>query len=176
MSCKCDSNLWIEYFCWKLKCGRGYSINCWQLKDVGTPAPPSLTSVVRSMVLETERLVESRRLLEAHARLMDLEQWQDDILWQLHGAAGTAGSALSTEDQELVAKYFSGVGKLVDALGKDVLKTVSQFCQHPVMWSKAKIPFMETVSVVYSIQFNSIQFNSTYFICPLGALSVSILV
>lgn len=72
------------------------------------------------MVLETERLVESRRLLEAHARLMDLERWQDDILWQLHGAAGTAGSALSTEDQELVAKYFSGVGKLVDALGKNI--------------------------------------------------------
>lgn len=70
------------------------------------------------MVLETERLVESRRLLEAHARLMDLEHWQDDILWQLHGAAGTAGSALSSEDQELVTKYFSGVGKLVDALGK----------------------------------------------------------
>lgn len=70
------------------------------------------------MVLETERLVESRRLLEAHARLMDLEQWQDDILWQLHGTAGTAGSALSAEDQELVTKYFSGVGKLVDALGE----------------------------------------------------------
>lgn len=71
------------------------------------------------MVLETERLVESRRLLEAHARLMDLERWQDDILWQLHGANGMAGSALSKEDQELVAKYFSGVGQLVDALGKD---------------------------------------------------------
>ena len=71
------------------------------------------------MVLETERLVESRRLLEAHARLMDLERWQDDILWQLHGAAGTAG-ALSTEDQGLVARYFSGVGQLVDALGKEL--------------------------------------------------------
>lgn len=67
------------------------------------------------MVLETERLVESRRLLEAHARLMKLEGWQDDILWQLHGAAGT----LSAEDQCLVAKYFSGVGQLVDALGMD---------------------------------------------------------
>ncbi|XP_075898855.1 exocyst complex component 3-like protein isoform X5 [Nelusetta ayraudi] len=77
---------------------------------------PRLYSV-RSMVLETERLVESRRLLEAHARLMDLEQWQDDILWQLHGTAGTARSPLSAEDQELVTKYFSGVGKLVDALG-----------------------------------------------------------
>lgn len=72
------------------------------------------------MVLETERLVESRRLLEAHARLMELERWQDDILWQLNGAAGTSGSALSTEDQDLVAKYFSGVGQLVDALGKDI--------------------------------------------------------
>lgn len=70
------------------------------------------------MVLETERLVESRRLLEAHARLMDLEQWQDDILWQLHGTAGTARSPLSAEDQQLVTKYFSGVGKLVDALGE----------------------------------------------------------
>lgn len=67
------------------------------------------------MVLETERLVESRRLLEAHARLMDLERWQDDILWQFHG---TAGSPLSADDQELVTKYFSGVGKLVDALGE----------------------------------------------------------
>lgn len=67
------------------------------------------------MVLETERLVESRRLLEAHARLMDLERWQDDILWQFQG---TAGSPLGAEDQELVTKYFSGVGKLVDALGE----------------------------------------------------------
>lgn len=75
------------------------------------------------MVLETERLVESRRLLEAHARLMDLECWQDDLLWQLHRAAGMAGSALSTEDQELVTKYFSGVKQLVDALGKDMLGT-----------------------------------------------------
>lgn len=72
------------------------------------------------MVLETERLVESRRLLEAHTRLMDLERWQDDILWQLHGAAGTTGSALSLEDQELVARYFSGVGQLVDALGEEI--------------------------------------------------------
>lgn len=72
------------------------------------------------MVSETERLVESRRLLEAHTRLMDLERWQDDILWQIHGAAGATGSALSMEDKELVARYFSGVGQLVDALGKEI--------------------------------------------------------
>lgn len=86
---------------------------------------PFLAFAVRSMVLETERLVESRRLLEAHAHLMDLERWQDDILWQLHRAAGTAGSALSTEDQELVAKYFSGVGQLVDALGREIFTAYS---------------------------------------------------
>ena len=74
------------------------------------------------MVMETERLVESRRLLEAHARLMDLERWQDDILWQLYGAAGPAGSALSPEEQELVGRYFSGVGQLVEALGTRAYK------------------------------------------------------
>uniref|UniRef100_A0A3Q3LZJ7 Exocyst complex component 3-like 1 n=1 Tax=Mastacembelus armatus TaxID=205130 RepID=A0A3Q3LZJ7_9TELE len=105
---------------------------------------PRLYSV-RSMVLETERLVESRRLLEAHARLMDLERWQDDILWQLHGAAGTSGSALSTEDQELVAKYFSGVGQLVDALGKELWAVVSSALavarQNPT-------PFVSAVRIV----------------------------
>lgn len=72
------------------------------------------------MVLETERLVESRRLLEAHARLMDLERWQDEILWQFCGNAGMAKSAFNPKDQELVATYFSGVGKLVDDLGKSL--------------------------------------------------------
>lgn len=71
------------------------------------------------MVMETERLVESRRLLEAHAKLMDLEYLQDDILWQLNKATG---GALSTEDQEVVAKYFSGVRHLVDALGEELIK------------------------------------------------------
>ncbi|KAM8752211.1 exocyst complex component 3-like protein [Acanthopagrus schlegelii] len=105
---------------------------------------PRLYSV-RSMVLETERLVESRRLLEAHARLMDLEQWQDDILWQLHGAAGTAGSALSTEDQELVAKYFSGVGKLVDALGKELWAVVSSAL---ALARQNPTPFVSAVRIV----------------------------
>lgn len=63
--------------------------------------------------------MESRRLLEAHARLMDLERWQDDILWQLGGADGPTGSAVSADDQELAAKYFSGVQQLVDALGEE---------------------------------------------------------
>ncbi|KAM6937790.1 exocyst complex component 3-like protein [Xenentodon cancila] len=105
---------------------------------------PRLYSV-RSLVLETERLVESRRLLEAHARLMDLEHWQDDILWQLHGAGGTAGSALSTEDQELVAKYFSGVGQLVDALGKELWAVVSSAL---ALARQNPTPFVSAVRIV----------------------------
>ncbi|XP_075968646.1 exocyst complex component 3-like protein [Anarhichas minor] len=105
---------------------------------------PRLYSV-RSMVLETERLVESRRLLEAHARLMDLEHWQDDILWQLHGAAGTAGSSLSAEDQELVAKYFSGVGQLVDALGKELWAVVSSAL---ALARQNPTPFVSAVRIV----------------------------
>ncbi|XP_037306710.1 exocyst complex component 3-like protein [Pungitius pungitius] len=105
---------------------------------------PRLYSV-RGMVLETERLVESRRLLEAHARLMDLERWQDDILWQLHGAAGTAGSALSTEDQELVARYFSGVQQLVDALGKELWAVVSSAL---ALARQNPTPFVSAVRIV----------------------------
>ncbi|XP_068168842.1 exocyst complex component 3-like protein [Antennarius striatus] len=105
---------------------------------------PGLYSV-RTMVLETERLVESRRLLEAHARLMDLERWQDDILWQLHRAAGTAGSALTTEDQGLVAKYFSGVGKLVDALGKELWAVVSSAL---ALARQNPTPFVSAVRIV----------------------------
>lgn len=77
------------------------------------------------MVLETERLVESRRLLEAHVQLMDLEQWQDEILWQFCGNAGMTKSAFNPTDQELVAKYFSGVVKLVDDLGKSLRTLIS---------------------------------------------------
>ncbi|XP_034033042.1 exocyst complex component 3-like protein isoform X3 [Thalassophryne amazonica] len=102
---------------------------------------PRLYSV-RSMLLETERLVESRRLLEAHAQLMDLERWQDDILWQLRGAAG---SSLSIEDDDLVTKYFSGVGKLVEALGKELWMVVSSALsvarQNPT-------PFVSAVRIV----------------------------
>ncbi|XP_076025534.1 exocyst complex component 3-like protein isoform X2 [Genypterus blacodes] len=102
---------------------------------------PRLYSV-RSMVLETERLVESRRLLEAHARLMDLERWQDDILWQLHGAGG---SALSAEDEELVNKYFSGVGRLVEALGKEVWAVVSSAL---ALARQNPTPFVSAVRIV----------------------------
>lgn len=94
---------------------------------------------VRDMVLETERLVESRRLLEAHARLMQLESWQDDICWQLHE------QLQSPEDQELVKDYFSGVRQLVDTLGREIWAVVSSALtlalQNPT-------PFVSAVRIV----------------------------
>ncbi|KAM6946376.1 exocyst complex component 3-like protein [Aplochiton taeniatus] len=112
---------------------RELSINHCQLLAAVSNLPRLYS--VRSVVQEAERLVESRRLLEAHARLMELERWQDDVLWQLHAgpgasgtgarAAGSAGSPLSAEDQELVTNYFSGVGRMVEALGKELWAVVS---------------------------------------------------
>ncbi|KAK2918268.1 exocyst complex component 3-like protein isoform X2 [Channa argus] len=122
---------------------REVSVNHYQLLAAVSNLPRLYS--VRSMVLETERLVESRRLLEAHARLMELERWQDDILWQLHGAAGMSGSTLSTEDQDLVAKYFSGVGQLVDALGKELWAVVSSAL---ALARQNPIPFVSAVRIV----------------------------
>lgn len=104
---------------------------------------PQLYSV-RCLVLETERLVESRRLLEAHACLMELECWQDDILWQLHGNTG-AGGDLSAEDQDLVTKYFSGVRHLVDALGKEIWAVVSSAL---ALARQNPTPFVSAVRIV----------------------------
>lgn len=101
--------------------------------------------LVRSMVLETERLVESRRLLEAHARLMELERWQDEVLLQLQGPRGSSGTELNSEDEELVRNYFSGVGRLVDALAKELWAVVgsglSLAHQNPT-------PFVSAVRIV----------------------------
>lgn len=100
---------------------------------------------VRSMVLETERLVESRRLLEAHARLMELERWQDEVLRQLQGPRGSSGTGLTSENEELVRNYFSGVGHLVDALAKELWAVVGSgltLChQNPT-------PFVSAVRIV----------------------------
>ncbi|XP_029951228.1 LOW QUALITY PROTEIN: exocyst complex component 3-like protein [Salarias fasciatus] len=97
---------------------------------------------VPSMVMETERLVESRRLLEAHARLMDLERWQDDILWQLQGSPG---GRLSAEEQQLVEEYFSGVGQLVEALGKELWAVVSSAL---ALARQNPTPFVSAVRIV----------------------------
>lgn len=97
------------------------------------------------MVLETERLVESRRLLEAHARLMELERWQDEVLLQLQVPRETLGTELTSEDKELVRNYFSGVGRMVDALAKELWAVVgsglSLSRQNPT-------PFVSAVRIV----------------------------
>uniref|UniRef100_A0A673CB25 Exocyst complex component 3-like 1 n=1 Tax=Sphaeramia orbicularis TaxID=375764 RepID=A0A673CB25_9TELE len=122
---------------------RDVSVNHQQLLAAVSNLPRLYS--VRTMVLETERLVESRRLLEAHARLMELEHWQDDILWQLHGNAGTAGSSLSAEDKELVTKYFCGVGRLVEALGKEMWAVVSSAL---ALARQNPTPFVSAVRIV----------------------------
>ncbi|CAN9499498.1 unnamed protein product [Ophioblennius macclurei] len=97
---------------------------------------------VRGMVVETERLVESRRLLEAHARLMDLERWRDDILWQLQGSSE---GQLNAEEQQLVEEYFSGVGRLVEALGKELWAVVSSAL---ALARQNPTPFVSAVRIV----------------------------
>ncbi|XP_012677756.2 exocyst complex component 3-like protein [Clupea harengus] len=80
--------------------------------------------LVKSKVSETERLVESRRLLEAHARLMELERWQDEVLLQVCAPDGGSGQSLAPQDEQMVRDYFSGVGRLVEALGKELWTVV----------------------------------------------------
>ncbi|XP_072520040.1 exocyst complex component 3-like protein isoform X1 [Salminus brasiliensis] len=123
------------------------------LRDISTNHCQLLAAVsnlprlysVRNMVLETERLVESRRLLEAHARLMELERWQDEVLLQLHGFGGSSGTNLSPEDDKLVQDFFSGVGRLVEALAKEMWAVVgsglTQSLQNPT-------PFVSAVRIV----------------------------
>ncbi|RXM31215.1 Exocyst complex component 3-like protein, partial [Acipenser ruthenus] len=75
---------------------------------------PHLCSVPVA-VIETRRLIESRRLLEAHASLMELECWQDDIHRQLQRT-----SSPSSEGASLVFDYFAGVRQLGEALAKEL--------------------------------------------------------
>ncbi|KAJ8248834.1 hypothetical protein GJAV_G00228240 [Gymnothorax javanicus] len=100
---------------------------------------PHLYSVP-GVVLETEKLVESRRLLEAHARLMELEQWQDEVLWQVR-----QGAQLAPEDEALVRRYFSGVGRLVDALARELWSVVGSGL---VLAGQNPIPFVSAVRIV----------------------------
>ncbi|KAJ8343896.1 hypothetical protein SKAU_G00312250 [Synaphobranchus kaupii] len=102
---------------------------------------PRLYSVPGA-VLETERLVESRRLLEAHARLMELEQWQDEVLWQVRQGGG---AELASEDEALVQGYFSGVGRLVEALARELWSVVGSGL---VLAGQNPTPFVSAVRIV----------------------------
>ncbi|XP_028842473.1 exocyst complex component 3-like protein isoform X2 [Denticeps clupeoides] len=100
------------------------------------------------MVLETERLVESRRLLEAHARLMELERWQDEVLLQMYGdgaGGGGARPAPPPEDEQLVRSYFSGVGRLVEALAKELWAVVGSGL---TLARQNPTPFVSAVRIV----------------------------
>ncbi|XP_055504658.1 exocyst complex component 3-like protein isoform X1 [Leucoraja erinacea] len=75
---------------------------------------------VPEVVAETRQLIEERRLLEAHTKLMEMECWRDDILYQLHRAGKQ-----STEGEQVVLSYFSGVGQLNEDLVKELWDVVS---------------------------------------------------
>ncbi|XP_030059605.1 exocyst complex component 3-like protein [Microcaecilia unicolor] len=99
-----------------------------QLRDVVTEHV-QLTAVVHNLphvfsvpeiVSQTHGLIDSRQLLEAHAKLMELECWRDNILYQLHRGNGS----LSPEDADTVLSYFSGVQKLSDALARELWDVV----------------------------------------------------
>ncbi|XP_072925817.1 exocyst complex component 3-like protein isoform X1 [Hemitrygon akajei] len=75
---------------------------------------------VPEVVAETQQLIEERRLLEAHTKLMEMECWRDDILYQLHRAGKQ-----KTEGEQVVLSYFSGVGQLNEDLAKELWDVVS---------------------------------------------------
>ncbi|XP_062922733.1 exocyst complex component 3-like protein [Mobula hypostoma] len=75
---------------------------------------------VPEVVAETQQLIEERRLLEAHTKLMEMECWRDDILYQLHRAGKQ-----NTEGEQVVLSYFSGVGQLNEDLAKELWDVVS---------------------------------------------------
>ncbi|XP_015223423.2 exocyst complex component 3-like protein isoform X1 [Lepisosteus oculatus] len=77
---------------------------------------PRLCSVP-AVVAETRRLIKTRQLLEAHARLMEMESWQNSVLWQLQRVRG---GAPSPEEEALVLGYFAGVKQLGEALATEL--------------------------------------------------------
>ncbi|XP_067853761.1 exocyst complex component 3-like protein [Heptranchias perlo] len=75
---------------------------------------------VPEVVTETRQLVEDRRLLEAHTKLMEMECWRDDILYQLYRAGRQ-----NTEGEQIVLSYFSDVIQLNEDLAKELWDVVS---------------------------------------------------
>ncbi|XP_048461532.1 exocyst complex component 3-like protein [Rhincodon typus] len=75
---------------------------------------------VPEVVHETRQLIEERRLLEAHAKLMEMECWRDSILQQLHHAGRQ-----NTEGEQIVLSYFAVVGQLNEELAKELWDVVS---------------------------------------------------
>ncbi|GCC36987.1 hypothetical protein chiPu_0015487 [Chiloscyllium punctatum] len=74
---------------------------------------------VPEVVRETRQLIEERRLLDAHAKLMEMEGWRDNILQQLHRAGRQ-----DTEGERIVLSYFAVVGQLNEELIKELWDVV----------------------------------------------------
>ncbi|XP_041048207.1 exocyst complex component 3-like protein [Carcharodon carcharias] len=75
---------------------------------------------VPEAVTETRLLIEDRKLLEAHSKLMVMECWRDDILYQLYRAGRQ-----NTEGEQIVLSYFSVVDQLNEDLAKELWDVVS---------------------------------------------------
>uniref|UniRef100_A0A4W3J491 Exocyst complex component 3-like 1 n=1 Tax=Callorhinchus milii TaxID=7868 RepID=A0A4W3J491_CALMI len=75
---------------------------------------------VPEVVMETHQLIEQRRLLEAHTKLMELECWRDSILYQLNRAGQH-----NSEGEQVVLSYFSGVGQLNEELAKELWDVIT---------------------------------------------------
>ncbi|XP_067905842.1 exocyst complex component 3-like protein isoform X2 [Heterodontus francisci] len=75
---------------------------------------------VPEVVTEIRQLIEARKLLEAHTKLMEMECWRDNILYQLYRAGRQ-----DTEGEQIVLSYFSDVGQLNEDLAKELWDVVS---------------------------------------------------
>ncbi|KAG7473223.1 hypothetical protein MATL_G00093300 [Megalops atlanticus] len=92
---------------------------------------------VPSLVRDAERLIQSRRLLEGHARLRELQSWRDDLLAQLRP---------SPDGQSLAASYFGGVARVADGLSREVWAAVGAgFAAGP---AQDPAPFVSAVRIV----------------------------
>ncbi|XP_028666023.1 exocyst complex component 3-like protein isoform X2 [Erpetoichthys calabaricus] len=100
-----------------LECIRDCSSEYKQL-SVAIQNLPRLYSVP-AMVMETKQLIDSKHLLEAHARLMELETWRDDIYWQLQQRGPP-----SPETEEMFLRYFAGVQTLEKTLAKTLWEVI----------------------------------------------------
>ncbi|MBN3298221.1 EX3L1 protein, partial [Amia calva] len=102
---------------------------------------PRLCSVP-TVVSETQHLIESRQLLEAHAKLMELERWQDDVHWQLHRVRG---GKPSPEEEALVLSYFSGVPQLSKALSRELWAVIGSGL---ALARQDPVPFVSAVRII----------------------------
>ncbi|CAN2389320.1 Exocyst complex component 3-like [Pristimantis euphronides] len=76
---------------------------------------------VPKLIAETQDLIESRHLLEAHVNLRELESLRDDVLYRLQRVGPLLDSTdyqTNVEATDLVNQFFSGVQGLSEELGQ----------------------------------------------------------